>query len=301
MRNACLSLIMLFLGLSLSAQQDSSRLDIGWLTLDRNLTQTLSVKGYDLEKMPFVNLSDAIRAWFYGSYTVPGTLAYVVDGNPVTDVNLYPIYDIEEVTLVMNAVGAAVYGSSQQDLVLVTTKRREQKQGFRLAGQSGLVNADGNGVKTFTNIYHQYFVSGYGHSQKFDYGLSADWVRDVSPSPSASVRHETTPLNLQRFRLNGYLRWEPIKGQIVQLGIGYMPQQIDANVDSSYQINWRDRGHLLAPQLNWKGNLLPGLQEEFRAGIIGSATDLSQLWNDGVNYGGILLKNQVIQLLRWVS
>ncbi|MBS1667139.1 MAG: hypothetical protein JST58_07180 [Bacteroidetes bacterium] len=293
MRNACLSLILLFLGISLSAQQDSSRLDIGWLTLDRNLTQTLSVKGSDLEKMPFVNLSDAVRAWFYGAYTVPGTLAYVVDGNPVTDVNLYPIYDIEEVTLVMNAVGAAAYGSSQQDLVLVTTKRGKQKQGFRLVGQAGPVNANANGVKTFTNIYQQYLVSGYGHSEKFDYGLSADWVRDVYPSPSASVRHETTPLNLQRLRLNGYLRWEPVKGQILQLGIGYMPQQIDANVDSSDQINWRGRGHLLAPQLSWKGNLLPRLQEEFRAGIIRSSTDFSQLWNDGVNYGGILSKNQV--------
>ncbi len=292
MKNACLFLIILFFGLPLTAQQDSSRLDIGWLTLDRNFMQSLTVKGSDLQKMPFVYLSDAIRAWFYGAYTVPGTLAYVVDGNPETDVNLYPIYDIEEVTLVMNAVGAAAYGSSQQYLVVVTTKRGKEKQGFRVSAQAGPVNANGNGVKTFTNVYHQYFVSGYSHSEKLDYGFSADWVRDVSPSSSGSGHSETTPLNLQRLRLNGYLRWEPVKGQRVELGIGYIPQRIDANLDSSYQINWSVRGHMLAPQLNWKGDLLPGLCEEFRAGFIASSTDLSQLWNDGTNYGGILSKNQ---------
>lgn len=110
MRNACLSLTFLFFSLSLLAQKnspdggrnpssldrDSTRLDLGWLTIDKDLAQTITVKGADLEKMPFVNLSDAIRAWFFGGYTVPGTLAYVVDGNPVTDVNLYPIYEIEE-------------------------------------------------------------------------------------------------------------------------------------------------------------------------------------------------------------
>jgi len=111
--------------------------------VDRSFTQTITVKGADLEKMPFVNLADAIRAWFYGAYTVPGTLAYVVDGNPVTDVNFYPIYEIEEVTLVQNAIGAAAYGSTQQGLVIVTTKRGKERGGFRMAGQAGLVNANG--------------------------------------------------------------------------------------------------------------------------------------------------------------
>ncbi len=54
-------------------------------------------------RMPFANLSDALAAWFYGAYTQPVDLQYVVDGNPVSDVNSYSVYDIEEVVLVENA------------------------------------------------------------------------------------------------------------------------------------------------------------------------------------------------------
>src|ERR1700749_4436447 len=84
-----------FSALTAVAQQDSSRLDAGYRTLDRNATQTISIKGADLEKMPFANLSDAIGAWLLGVYTQPGNFQYVVDGNPVADVNAYAIQDIE--------------------------------------------------------------------------------------------------------------------------------------------------------------------------------------------------------------
>src|ERR1700722_1213687 len=143
---------VLLLVLSGWAQQDSSRIDIGWLSLDKGLTQTVSIKGEDLEKMPFVNLSDAIAAWLYGAYTSPSMLAYVVDGNPVTDVNIYPIFDIEEVTLVEHAAGAAAYGRTQQELVVITTKRGKGKGGMKAAAQAGLVNQDGNNVHTYNRV-----------------------------------------------------------------------------------------------------------------------------------------------------
>src|SRR5580700_9885930 len=104
------------------AQDDSSRLDAGFVTLKREFTQIVSIKGSDLEKMPFTNLSDAIAAWLYGAYTTPVTLQYVVDGNPVADVNAYSIYDIEEVVLVQNAAALVNTVDGQQEMVIIRTK-----------------------------------------------------------------------------------------------------------------------------------------------------------------------------------
>src|SRR5579871_5233248 len=106
MKKNALTLTCVLLGLAGSAQQDSSRYDIGYTTLNASFTQHLTIRGEELQKMPFVNLADAVRAWLYGKYTQPATVAYVVDGNPVIDANIYPIYDIEEVTLINNAVAA---------------------------------------------------------------------------------------------------------------------------------------------------------------------------------------------------
>ena len=68
MRKYALSLVVCGSCLSGWAQQDSSRLDAGYVTLDRRSTQHLTISGADLEKMPFSNLSDAIAVWLYGAY-----------------------------------------------------------------------------------------------------------------------------------------------------------------------------------------------------------------------------------------
>jgi hypothetical protein len=265
MKNAALLLAALLLVLSGWAQKDSSRIDIGWLSLDKGLTQTVSIKGEDLGKMPFVNLSDAIAGWLYGAYTKPGMLAYVVDGNPVTDVNIYPIFDIEEVVLVENAAGGAAFGRSQQELVVITTKRGKGKRGVRVAGQAGLVNQDGNGVKTYTNVYHQYYVGAYQNFDKLSVGVSADWIRDVLPESKQDGEHITTPLNLQRWRLNGYLEWRPAKGNVVELKMGYAPQRLglDEGIEPGID-EYSDYLHqrLLVPQLRWTSQLTRGLKNE---------------------------------------
>ena len=282
-------LCLILLCHTVTAQRDSSRIDIGWMSLDRNLTQTITVKGSDLEKMPFMNLADAIRAWFFGAYTNVVALAYVVDGNPVTDVNLYPIFEIEEVTLVQNAVGPAAYGSGQQWLVVVTTKRGRERKGLRVVGQAGPVNANGNGTHTTTNVYHQYYAGMYGRLEKVEYGLSADWIRDVSPiptghSPGAGYQ-VTTPLQVQQWKFNGYLSWHPAKGHTVAFQMGYAPERLDQQSDSILGSTYlgterRLRGHLLTPQLSWKGELLPGLQEELHVGYLSSSYSASSMYSD---------------------
>src|ERR1700733_2342044 len=150
MKNTALSLTALALVCCYTvpafAQYDSSRLDVGYLHLKRDFTQTITVKGADLEKMPFTNLSDAIAAWFYGAYTQPVTLQYVVDGSPVSDVNAYSIHDIEEVVLLQNAAALVNTANGQQELVIVRTRRGQGKRGFTVDAQTGFVddNSFGN-------------------------------------------------------------------------------------------------------------------------------------------------------------
>src|SRR5258707_721687 len=81
------------------AQDDSSWYDLGGTRVEKKFTQHISIKGEDLEKMPFANLSEAINVWLYGIYSNPSSLVYIVDGNIVTDVNAWSIYDIEEMVL----------------------------------------------------------------------------------------------------------------------------------------------------------------------------------------------------------
>jgi hypothetical protein len=162
------------------AQYDSSRLDVGYLSFKKEFTQTITIKGSDLEKMPFSNLSDALSALLYGAYSQPGALQYVVDGNPVSDVNAYSVYDIDEVVLVQNAAALALTPGGLQEMVLIRTRRGKGKSGVTGAAQTGLVNASGNGVHTDTRIYHNYYVGAWHNMD-----------------------------NLQRERLNGYLTWRP--------------------------------------------------------------------------------------------
>ena len=256
--------------LAASAQRDSSKIDNGSLSLDKGLTQVISIKGADLEKMPFVNLSDAIAAWLYGAYTNPGVLAYVVDGNPVTDVNIYPIFDIEEVTLVENATAAAGYGGTQQELVVIRTNRATGAGGMRAVAHTGLVKVDGGGRNTHTEVYHQYYVGAYRNFDKLSFGVSGDWIRDVNPVAVLNARQENITDNLQRWRLNGYLVWRPAKGNMVELRVGYAPQRVKQLLDTFgrsdlIQDTFNIHEHLIVPQLLWHWNPLPGLTNSLQA------------------------------------
>jgi len=292
MKKRPLTLAGLFFVLAAAAQTDSSHLDIGWLVLDKNLTHTVTIKGADLEKMPFVNLSDAIAAWFYGAYSQPARFAYVVDGNPVTDVNIYPIFDIEEVTLVEQAAGPAAYGGTQQELVVITTKRGKDGQGLRVTGQVGPVNENGNGYKTYTRVYHQYYLGAYKNGEKLSYGVSADWVRDVAPEYDGSEVRVQVPFQLQRWRFNGWLEWRPAKGQVVELRMGYAPQAVKGMLDSTEgysrtSARLQANAHLIIPELCWRAALLPGLTNELRAVYLQMGANYSYIVTDSSSNGGL--------------
>jgi hypothetical protein len=48
-----------------NAQVDTTHFDLGRIQLKKDFTQSITVKGEDLQRMPFDNLADAINVWFY--------------------------------------------------------------------------------------------------------------------------------------------------------------------------------------------------------------------------------------------
>jgi hypothetical protein len=259
------------------AQYDSSRLDAGYSQLKKDFIQTISIKGADLEKMPFADLSDAIGAWLYGAYTQPATLQYVVDGNPVSDVNAYSVHDIEEVVLVQNAAALVGTANGQQELVLIRTKRGKGPSGVTVAAQSGPVK----GTNTDTRWYHDYYAGAYRNLDKISFGVSGNYLRDVMPEPATAKT--STPDNLQRWRLNGYFTWRPDRHNQIELTMNYTPQQSKAAGDSvtqadSYQYNNSAHQHFVLPHLLWHSDFLPGLKNDLQATYLhstGKANDLN--------------------------
>jgi hypothetical protein len=294
MRNYTLSLSVAValwcLPLFLSAQTDSSRYDIGYVTLNKSFTQTITIRGEDLEKMPFVNLSGALHAWLLGAYVQPGMLAYVVDGNPVTDVDMYPIYDIEEVIYVHNAVGTAAYGNSLQELVLIATRSGKEKEGIRVAAQTGLVKGNIAGDDTHSGMYHQYYLGAYRNMDKVSFGASAGWQQDIQPAIT-SLSPQFPPGDLQRWRLNGWLDWRPDKQDNLRVTMGYSPQRMSFGFVTSTVVQFtaltkKMADHLLAPTLTWKHRWGRGWLNKFDAGYLHRTGEENDEQLDSNTYSG---------------
>lgn len=239
-------------------QYDPSRLDVGYLHLQKDFTQTITIKGSDLEKMPFTNLSEAIAAWSYGAYTQPVTLQYVVDGSPVSDVNAYSIHEIEEVVLVQNATALVNTANGQQELVIVRTRRGQGKKGFTADAQTGLVDDNLIGNASDRRFYHNYYLTAWQNLDKVSFGLSGNYTRDVYPNYNGGP--EVTPDNLQRWRLNGYFTWRPNSHNQVEIMLNYTPERMafldeDKNPTEVYASAGNTTQHFVLPRLLWHSDL----------------------------------------------
>ncbi len=216
--------------------------------------------------MPFTDLSDAIAAWLYGVYTQPAGLIYIVDGNTVSDVNAYSVYDIEEVILVQNAAALATTAAGQQELVLVRTKRWKGKSGLTAAAQSGLVNVSAYHPKA--RWYQNLYVGAYRNWEKFSVGVSANYQRDVFPDTIPN--HVTiAPDQVARWRLNGYVDWRPNPHHLLEFTLSYVPERLTANWDSAFQpenILTRNGAtqRWVLPHFHYHTNPAAGLTDDFQ-------------------------------------
>ncbi len=182
-----------------------------------------------MEKYQFSDLADALNVWLYGTYTNSSAVVYVVDGNIITDVNAYSIYDVDEVTLVQNAMAQVSGAGTNEQMVLIKLKtHRPGKQGIVAAGQTSLVNSVGRGAqssaKSTNNFYHQYYLGGYKNLGNASFGLSADYQRDVLPFLIGYPDENIKPDHIDRIKLMGYANAQLWAGTSLNFGINYVPQ-----------------------------------------------------------------------------
>lgn len=253
--------------------QDSTHYDLGRIQLKKDFSQNITVKGADLEKMPFTNLADAINVWFYGTYSNSATLVYIIDGNLVNDVNAYSIYDIDEVTLVQNAVSTMSGSSGPEQLVLIKTKRSKTK------GLSITANAQANitslytnntpgasantyqkGLKSTTTAYQQYYVSARKNTGNINYGVSADYIRDVQPVITQSGVVYIVPQTLNRIKFNTYLDAK-IGSSLLKVTAAYDPQKekdiLDETTTQNIFYNYSN-SHIFDGTLSLTTHIAPG-------------------------------------------
>jgi len=214
---------------SADAQTDTSSYDLGRVSVRKQFTQSITIKGSDLERTQFSNLADAINVWAYGTYTNSTTLVYVVDGNIINDVNAYSIYDVDEITLVQSALAQVSGAGPGTQMVLIKLKTNHPgKQGIEAAGQSSLVNLANRpftpGYKSVSQVYDQYYLSGYKNFDAVQMGLSVDYQRDVLPVLTNSNFVYSDLFHFNRFKLNAYANAKLWKGTTVNFNINYTPQ-----------------------------------------------------------------------------
>jgi hypothetical protein len=275
--------IVVLLFFAKASAQDTAHYDLGRIQLKKDFNQGITVKGEDLEKMPFTNLAEAINVWFYGSYTNITNLVYVVDGNLVNDANAYSIYDIDEVTLLQSALTKIAGTSQQQQLVLIKTKRSKTKgSGVTAAGQVNISSLYTNnipttpfynngvteypntyqtGIKSTTTVYQQYFVSAYQNTGNMQYGASVDYLTDGLPQikePSASYSQ-----SIDRLRLNGYFDAK-LGRSALDVTASYNPQTGKDDSKSSfsygnYNNTVKQSDHLFNGSIKLTTPIIPGL------------------------------------------
>ena len=255
---------------------DSAYFNLGRLKLLKNATQHVTVKAADLQKFPFANLADAINVWFSGYFTSANSLIYVIDGNLATDVNQYPIYDIEEITLVQNAVTQLNGSSQQQQFIVVTTKRNLQgNSGVMVAAQANLVKLQKNRLGSSAvagadeAFYQQYHISAYKNIDQLHFGVSANYLHDAIPAANAANRTDLANPQLKRWRINGYLNTALGKSSVLDITAGYAPQSNDqqfrASTTAVTQARINADEDLFNGSLSLHSTLLPGLTNELRA------------------------------------
>jgi len=275
MRQIILRLLILTLVFSSNAQaqNDSLFLDLGRIKLRKEFTQSITIKGSDLERMPFTNLTEAINSWLMGTLTTKNTVLYVVDGNLLNDVNAYSVYDIEEVTVIQNATTQVSGATGPQQLVLITTKRNaSHKAGICLAGQLFGTGKEANfgtpDQRSTVNLYHQYFLSVYQNRKSVQYGISLNYLRDVNPQAKKDEITYDPPRHIDRYRVQAYLTTQLGRHNTLQLNIGYAPQRIAEKRTTNYtsekrEYSYTSRQPLFMPSLrlhsvflkNWNNDL----------------------------------------------
>ncbi len=282
-KNLFLSAILAVFVFSVAdAQDDSLYYDLGRVLVKKSGTQTTSISGKDLEKYQVSDLSDAINVWLYGTYSNNASIIYVIDGNIISDVNAYSIYDIDEVTLVQTALAQSSGAAPGQQMVLIKTRtNRAGKKGIEVNGQNSLVNLRNStntlsGTNTPSSIYDQYYVAAYRNYKNANIGLTADYQRDVDPSSNGNGLEFLEPAHYNRLKLNAYANVKLGKHSILIFGANYVPQTNNVSytkdttltiyippLDENTLFKSQVTQHMINANVNLKTDISKGLTNRF--------------------------------------
>ena len=283
MRVAVFLLILLFVNTSYA--QDSSFNDLGRVQIRKNFSQTMTIKGKDLERIVATSLHEAISVWLYGTLTNVGTVVFVVDGHMVSDVNIYNIRDIEEITLIQNAATEVSGAFWQQQMVLIETKKKKT-EGWHVsaAGLSAIITkkvhypSTHKTVKSDNSFFHDYLVSVTRRTQNINAGVSIGFTRDVAVMRDSLIIKQK-PNNLQRYRLNTYLDWTINKHHELSARANlarqpnslYYVQQWGINGSITYDRNGKDK--MANTELNLRSKWDHGLTNSLSIAYTGLGFD----------------------------
>lgn len=275
-----LLVISIFLANIAKAQTDSAHYDLGRIQVNKDFTQSITVKASDIERYQFNYITDALKVYFYGTFTNSSSVVYVIDGNIVNDVNAYSILDVEEITLVQNAIGQVSGASPGQQLVLIKTRRGGAgKQGIVASDQTSLVNArNNNNYKPASNqsgIYDQVYAGAYKNYTNGDIGVSANFLHDVSPQDLSGTYTSSDPFHYSQFRLNAYADAMLWKGTTLSFGANYSPQvnneaftlyQAGTFTDVNFNTAMHESQHLSNTNIALRSHIVAGLTNTLSAG-----------------------------------
>lgn len=219
-----------------SAQTDSGYVDLGSTKIKKEYAHQITIKGEDLERMPFLTLKEAINVYLSGTYTNVSSYIYVIDGMQVSDADSYAIHDISTITLVLDArsrVNQYVGSNTNKTvLVLITTKNNALRTpGIMVAGSSHLLKRifarDGK-ASTSPDFFHQYYLSGNYATKKMSLGASANFQRNIVPGLEHFTLNNKTPETLNRFRFNAWASWKLGEKNELIARINFVPQKFNS-------------------------------------------------------------------------
>jgi hypothetical protein len=272
----------------LGAPADTSVYDLGRIRVQKKFTQAITIKAADLEKMPFMDLKEALATYYNGIYGATQKFSYIINGVLNNDVNAYSIFDIEEVTFVQSAFNALNGVLPSQVLVLVKTKRGGPgTSGVTVSGQTNAIsryvrevpvtatNADNAGNAPI-GLYHQYNVSAYANSDIVTYGGSLSLQHNVFPQyrPDDYWDLKFKPYTTNRIKLSGYVDVRIDTNNIISFTGGYVPQHdVEARKrlvvisGNDIQTGFERTGNqnLLYGNLEYKSTILERITNRFSA------------------------------------
>jgi hypothetical protein len=272
------------------APKDSAFHDLGRVHLEKKFTQAITIKAADLEKLPFMDLGDALTVYYNGMYGAKQKFTYVINGVLNTDVNAYSIFDIEEVTFIQNAATALNGIIPSQVLVLIKTKHGGQgESGISVNGQTNAIsryipnlastpkNIENSG-RAPVSLYHQYYVSYYTNASWISAGLSGTLQKNVFPQyfNRDHWNLKFQPYTANRYKFNGFVDFKIDTNNIISVNAGYVPQNdlesrkglvtvLNVPVETGYQRT--EKQTLMFANLEYRSTILERITNKFSAGI----------------------------------